>query len=414
MLSLALNLDFYGPVADINKNTSYITKNTKNLSFIYIFNVRGVYTQMKIICQKSDLLNGVNIVLKAVPVKSTMPILECLIIEASDLGIKLIANDMELGIETMVKGTIIENGTVAMNAKIFSEIMRRLPENEVNITTDSAYTTEIICEKAKFSISGRSGEEFPSLPKIEKENAIILSQFTLKEIIRQTVFSISDNESNKIMTGELFEIKKNELRVISLDGHRISIRKIYMKDSYEDRKVIVPGKTLNEISKILSGEVTSMVNIFFTDKHALFEFDNTVVLTRLIEGEYYRIDQMLSSDYETKVTINKKELQNCIERASLLIRETDKKPIIIDIRNNDFELKINTAIGSMNEQIDITLEGKDIVIGFNPKFLLDALRVIDDESVDIYLINAKAPCFIRDKEQSYIYLILPVNINVMA
>ncbi len=367
---------------------------------------------MKIHCQKADIVNGVNIVLKAVPVKSTMPILECLIIETSEHGIKLIANDMELGIETLVKGTIIEKGTVALNAKVFSEIVRRLPENEVSITTDSSYMTEIICEKAKFSISGRSGEEFPSLPKIEKENAVVLSQFTLKEIIRQTVFSISDNESNKIMTGELFEIKKNELRVISLDGHRISIRKVFMKDSYDDRKVIVPGKTLNEISKILSGEVSSLVNIFFTDKHALFEFDDTVVLTRLVEGEYYRIDQMLSSDYETKVTINKKELQSCIERASLLIRETDKKPIIIDIKNNNFELKINTAIGSMNEDIDITLEGKDIVIGFNPKFLLDALRVIDDENVDIYLINAKAPCFIRDKEQSYIYLILPVNINV--
>ncbi len=367
---------------------------------------------MKIQCQKADLLNGVNIVLKAVPVKSTMPILECLIIEAGNDYIKLIANDMELGIETLVKGRVIETGTVALNAKIFSEIVRRLPENEISIATDENYITEIICEKAKFSISGRSAEEFPGLPKIEKENPVTLSQFTLKEIIRQTVFSISDNESNKIMTGELFEIKENELRVISLDGHRISIRKIFMKDSYENRKVIVPGKTLNEISKILSGEVSSMVNIFFTEKHALFEFDDTLVLTRLIEGEYYRIDQMLSSDYETKVTINKKEFQSCIERASLLIRETDKKPIILDIRDNNFELKINTAIGSMNEDIDITLEGKDVVIGFNPKFLLDALRVIDDETVDLYLINAKAPCFIRDKDQSYIYLILPVNINV--
>lgn len=383
--------------------------------YIFIsFIVKGDYTHMKIQCQKSDLLNGVNIVLKAVPVKSTMPILECLIIEATEQTIKLIANDMELGIETLVKGTIHETGSVALNAKIFSEIIRRLPENDVYITTDHNYMTEIVCEKAKFSISGRSGEEFPYLPNIEKDNPVVLSQFTLKEVIRQTVFSISDNESNKIMTGELFEIKNNELRVISLDGHRISIRKILMKDSYEDRKVIIPGKTLNEISKILSGEVSSLVNIFFTDKHALFEFDDSVVLTRLIEGEYYRIDQMLSSDYETKVTINKKEIQNCIERASLLIRETDKKPIILDISNNNFELKINTAIGSMNEEIDITLEGKDIIIGFNPKFLLDALRVIDDETVDIYLINAKAPCFIRNQDQSYIYLILPVNINVTA
>lgn len=369
---------------------------------------------MKIKCQKSDLLNSVNIVLKAVPAKTTMPILECLIIEASDLGIKLTANDMELGIETMVKGNMIEKGMVALNAKVFSEIVRRLQENEVSISTDENYVTEIICEKAKFSIVGRSGEEFPFLPEIEKENPLVLSQFTLKEVIRQTVFSISDNESNKIMTGELFEIKKNELRVISLDGHRISIRKIILKDEYEDRKVIIPGKTLNEISKILSGDISSMVNIYFTDKHALFEFDDTIVVTRLIEGEYYRIDQMLSSDYETKVKINKKELLSCIERASLLIRETDKKPIIIRINDNNFELNINTAIGSMKEDIDIELEGKDIVIGFNPKYLMDALRVIDDETVDIYLINPKAPCFIRDKEQTYIYLILPVNINVAS
>lgn len=369
---------------------------------------------MKIKCQKSDLLNSVNIVLKAVPAKSTMPILECLIIEASNIGIKLIANDMEIGIETIVKGDIINEGVVALNAKVFSEIIRRLPENEVSITTFDNYVTEIICEKAKFSIVGRSGEEFPALPEIEKEKPLSLSQYTLKEVIRQTVFSISDNESNKIMTGELFDIKKDELRVISLDGHRISIRKILMKEEYEDRKVIIPGKTLNEISKILSGEASSLVNIFFTDKHALFEFDQTVVVTRLIEGEYYRIDQMLSSDYETKVSINKKELLSCIERASLLIRETEKKPIVISIEEGNFELNINTAIGSMKEDIDIKLEGKDIVIGFNPKFLMDALRVIDDETVDIYLINPKAPCFIRDKEQTYIYLILPVNIHVKA
>jgi len=369
---------------------------------------------MKIKCQKADLLNSVNIVLKAVPAKTTMPILECLIIEAGDQGIKMIANDMELGIETMVKGNIIEKGMVALNAKVFSEIVRRLPENEVSISTDENYVTEIICEKAKFSIVGRSGEEFPSLPEIEKEYPLTLSQFTLKEVIRQTVFSISDNESNRIMTGELFEIKKNELRVISLDGHRISIRKIVLKEEYEERKVIIPGKTLNEISKILSGETSSLVNIYFTDKHALFEFDDTLVVTRLIEGEYYRIDQMLSSDYETKVKINKKELLSCIERASLLIRETDKKPIILRISDNNFELNINTSIGSMKEDIDIEMEGKEIVIGFNPKYLMDALRVIDDETVDIYLINSKAPCFIRDKDQTYIYLILPVNINVAS
>ena len=214
------------------------------------------------------------------------------------------------------------------------------------------------------------------------------------------------------MTGELFEVRNNELRVVSLDGHRISIRNISLKHEFEDIKVIIPGKTLNEISKILSGDATSIVKIYFTDKHALFEFDHTLVVTRLIEGEYYRIDQMLSSDYESKITINKQELLNCIERASLLIRETEKKPIIIQVEGDNLQLRTNTTIGSMKEDINITLEGKDIIIGFNPRFLLDALRVIDDESVDIYLINAKSPCFIRDEKESYIYLILPVNINI--
>lgn len=366
---------------------------------------------MKILCQKSELLNSVNIVLKAVSTKSTMPILECLIIEVISDRIKLISNDMELGIETLVKGQIMEEGTIAINAKVFSEIIRKLPDNEVTVETDSNYTATITCEKAKFNIAGKTGEEFPFLPKIEKNNSITLSQFTLKEIIRQTVFSISDNESNKIMTGELFEIKGDELKVVSLDGHRISIRKVKLKEVYDETKVIVPGKTLNEISKILSGEITDEARLFFTDKHIVFEFDDTVVLSRLIEGEYYKIDQMLSNDYETKITINKKELFNCIDRATLLVKDSDKKPIIINITDNNIELKINSSIGSMNEEIDIKKEGKDILIGFNPKFLIDALKVIDDEEIDIYLFNPKAPCFIKDKEETYIYLILPVNFN---
>ena len=143
----------------------------------------------------------------------------------------------------------------------------------------------------------------------------------------------------------------------------------------------------------------------------MFEFDKTTVLSRLIEGEFYKIDQMLSNDYETKVTINKKEFLSCIDRATLLVKESEKKPIIVNITDSDLELKINSSIGSMNENIDIRKEGKDILIGFNPKFLIDALRVIDDEEVDMYLFNPKAPCFIRDKEENYVYLILPVNFS---
>jgi DNA polymerase-3 subunit beta len=216
------------------------------------------------------------------------------------------------------------------------------------------------------------------------------------------------------MTGELFQVTGNQLKVVSLDGHRISIRNIELKDTYRDIKVIVPGKTLNEISKILGGDNEKEVLIFFSTNHILFEFDHTIVVSRLIEGDYFRIDQMLSSDYETKVSVNKKELLDCLDRATILVRENDKKPLIINIEDQEMELRMNSSFGSMNAQVPTHKTGSDIMIGFNPKFLIDALRIIDDEEVTIYMLNPKSPCFIRDEEGKYIYLILPVNFNAAS
>lgn len=366
---------------------------------------------MKLICSKASLLKGVSIVSKAVPSRTTMPILNCILIDASANEIKLTANDMELGIETVIEGEIVERGIIALDAKFFSEIVRKLPDNDVVIESDDTFQTTITCEKAKFNIVGKSGEDFSHLPYIEKNESISISQFTLKDVVRQTIFSIADNDTNKLMTGELFEINENRLRVVSLDGHRISIRNIELKESYSPLKVVVPGKTLQEISKILTGEAEDMVDIFFADNHILFEFDETKVVSRLIEGEYFHIDQMLSSDYDTKVKINKREFLNCIDRATLLIREGDKKPIILNIQDGSLQLKINSFVGSMNEEIEIEKEGKDLLIGFNPKFFIDALRVIDDEEVTLYMVNPKAPCFIKDDAGTYVYLILPVNFN---
>lgn len=368
---------------------------------------------MKIICSKNDLLKSINISMKAVPSKTTMPILECVLIDASSDIIKFTTNDMELGIETIVNGKVCDRGVIAIDAKMFYEIIRKLPDNEVTITADDNYNVTIVCEKAKFSIGGKPGDDFSNLPYIEREDCVTISQFTLKEIVRQTIFSTAPNDNNKLMTGELIDISGDTLKIVALDGHRIAIRKIQLKENYSDRKVVVPGKTLSEISKILSGEVDDMVNMFFTKNHIVFEFDDTVVVSRLIEGQYFRVDQMLSSDYETKVKVNKKELLDCIDRTTLFVKEGDKKPIIINILDGYMNLNIDSQIGSMNEDVDIEKEGKDILIGFNPKFLIDALKVIDDEEVYMYLMNPKAPCFIRDEKDSYTYLILPVNFNAV-
>ena len=367
---------------------------------------------MHIICDKSKLIEGMNIVMKAIPGKTTMMILECVVIEVKDNQIKLIANDLQLGIETLIDGEIKQEGSVAVGAKVFFEIIRKLPSDNVSITVDEDYHMNISCGKAKFNIMAKATDEFPYLPNIVKDKNVNISQFTLKDIIRQTVFSISDNENAKVMTGELFEIHDSELKVVSLDGHRISIRKVKLNQSYDDVSVIIPGKTLIEISKIINGGMDDEVSIFFTDKHVLFEFEDTIVLSRLIEGEYYKIDKMLSTDYETKVTVNKREMLECIDRSTLLLKESDKKPVIIDVQDDYMKFAINSAIGSMDEDIDASKEGKDILIGFNPRFLMDALRVIDEDEITMYMINPKAPCFIRDQEETYIYLILPVNFNV--
>jgi DNA polymerase-3 subunit beta len=366
---------------------------------------------MKIVCKKNDILESINISLRAIPAKTTMPILGCIVIRANSNNIKFITNDMEMAIETIVKGRVIEDGSIAIDAKKFSDIVRKITDEEITIETNEYYMATIRYGNNEASFNCLSDEEFPDLPTVEKQNAIRISQFSLKEIILQTVFSISDNESQKIMTGELFEIEGDKLTVVALDGHRIAIRKITLNDEYKLTKVIIPGKTLLEITKILSGEVKDEINIYFTKNHVLFELENTIILSRLIDGEYYKINQMLSGDYDTKLKVNRRSFAESIDRSTLFIKETDKKPIILDIRDFTMNIKVNSQQGAINENLSVNKEGNDIMIGFNPKFLLDVIRVIDDEEITIYMTNAKAPCFIKNEDESYIYLILPINFN---
>lgn len=364
---------------------------------------------MKIVSTKADLLKSVNISIRAVPSRTTMPILNCILVEASDTDIRFTTNDMDMGIETHVKGEVLDKGIVAIDARMFSDIVRKLPEEKVTIESDGNDTVLITCGKAKFEIAGKSGEDFSYLPSVEREEEITISQFTLKNVIQQTIFSIASNENNKIMTGELFEIKGDTLRVVSLDGHRISIRRVSLKEEGGVKKVIVPGKTLAEISKILSGEIDDMVRIFFGRNHLVFEMEGTRVVSRLIEGEYFNVDQMISSDYETKVTVDRQMLLSCIDRATLFVKEGDKKPIIVDIEEQGMRLSIDSPLGSMDEELPVEKEGRDLSIGFNPRFMIDALRVIEDDTITLYLVNAKAPCFIKDENLTYTYLILPIN-----
>lgn len=365
---------------------------------------------MKISCSQSALLNSVNVVSKAVPSKTTMPILECILLKTENGVMKLTASNMDLGIESIVSdGAIEEEGYVALDAKLFSDVVRNLPSETVFLESDDQFHTVIRCGKAEYKIIGKSGQDFPKLPIVKIDEPIVLSQLSLKNIIQQTSFAAAINEANKMMTGVYLEVHGNQMKMVALDGHRISIRVIELKQSYPDHKVVIPGKSLNEINKNLSSEMNDEAQIFFTENQMIVDIENTTMVVRLIEGEYFNYEQMITDQFNTKIVVNRRDLMESINRATLLVKEGEKKPVIVNITDDMIELMGNSAVGSMKEDIQVLKEGKDLMIGFNPRFLMDALRVIDDDEISLYLMNAKSPVFIKNDDETYNYIILPVN-----
>ena len=367
---------------------------------------------MKLVCSKSNLLNGVQIVSKAVSNKTTMSILECIMVDATKGIITLTANDMDLGIETIIEGQIVEKGSIALDAKIFLEIVRKLPDSDITIETDSSYKTTITCEKAKFNIIGKSGEDFSYLPVVEKQDSIILSQFTLKEVVRQTIFSISDNDNNKLMTGELFEINGDELKVVSLDGHRISIRKIQLKESYEPKKVVVPGKTLNEVSKILPGGAENDVTISFTPKHIVFEFENTTVVSRLIEGQFPDYRRVIPPKFALTSKVNIKELAGAVERVALFSTDGDYSIIKMSVAADEITITSSSPdVGTGLEVVSCQTIGDPLNVAFNAKYILDILKNLEAEEAVLSMNTSLSPvCVTCADEPDYTYIVTPVRV----
>ena len=374
---------------------------------------------MKISCSKSALLSGIQTVIRALPAKSTMSIMECILINTNGGKITLTVNNLDLGIETIIEGNIESSGVVALDAKHFSDVIRKMPDSDsdIIIETDDNLTASFKCEQSDQNMPGRSDDEFPYLPDLEKSDSIVISQLSLRELIRKTSFSIADisedTPGQQTMRGELMEIKDNNIRMCSLDGHRISMCNMELRESYPYKKVIVPGKSLKELAKIIGGGAEDDVEIFFNPNHISFEYDNTKVVSRIIEGNFFDVNKMLVGDYETKVKINKKKLNECLDRSTIYVREGDKKPIILDIKDDSISIKINSAIGNMNENVPASKSGKDMIIGFNPRFVIDALNVIDDEEIELDFVNSKAPCFIKKEDMSYVYVVLPITLSAV-
>lgn len=369
---------------------------------------------MKLSFEKEKLLSALNIVTKAIPTRTTNPILECVLFEADRDGIHLTANDSEFGIETIVEGSASGEGKVAVDAKLCLEIVRKLEGGEfpVTIESDDSFTVTIASGEAVFRIPGRDGEEFSYLPDMEKDRYVSMSQFTLKEAVRRTIFAAALNDSNKMMGGLYLEVQGITARFVALDGHRIAIQNVELREDYGSAKAILPGRTISEISKLMTDDNEKEVVIFFSENQVMFEFDRTTIVTRVIDGEYFNVNRMISKNYETRVTVSRQKFLSDVERAVILIRESDHKPIIFDIKENVINITAKSAFGSLNSRIACEQEGKEIMIAFNPRYIADALRNINDENAVMHMTNARAPMYLCDEKESYFYLILPVNFIV--
>lgn len=363
---------------------------------------------MNFSCNKQDLLEAINTVQKAVMTKATLPILEGIYIEADDC-LKLVGNCFDMGIEYYVNADIKEKGSIVINSRMFSDIIRGLPDSEVFIHQKDNYVVVIECNNSYYEIKGLSAEGYPMLPEIEEKDKITVQQSALKDMIRKTIYAISNDEKNKILTGSLLEVGDGEITMVSLDGYRLALAKTVVKEDVSF-KAIIPGKNLGEIYKILE-QTDDKVSITLSTNQALFEFENCRIISKLIDGEYMNYRSFIPEKFETQVEVNVKEFTKSIERASLIMSEDNKYPVKIVVEEDSMLITSSTKLGISKEQMEVNTNGSNITIGFNPRFLLDSFRVIDDEKVEIYFSSPVGPCVVKPIENDkFTFMILPVRI----
>ncbi len=371
---------------------------------------------MKFICEKANLLKAINSVVRGVSSKTTMPILEGILIQTNDKEVKFTTYDLELGIEYVIDCEVIEQGSTVVTASVFSEIIRKLPDTDISITIDDKDLLVIECEGSLYKLATMNPVEFPELPKIDEENWIELEQNTLKDMIRKTIFAVSTESHRPIFTGCLFEIKQNKINVVAVDGYRLGWKIKTLDSQVNDFKVVIPGKTLNEVNKIISDSFDK-VKISVSKNQALFDMDNCKIVTRLLEGEFLEYEKVIPKTWETRIRVNKKELQECFERVSLIsmssIEKERKYPVRVSVEIGKIVISCKNQAGDAKEEIFLTTEGKNLEVGFNPKYFLDALKAIDDEEIYVEFGSSLSPSIIKSIEdtEDYIYMILPIRIQ---
>lgn len=379
----------------------------------FIFALEGI---MKFTCSQQTLAKALNTVSKAVSTRTTLPILKGILLEAkADGTLILTASDLEISIQKKVEAEVQQEGSVVVISKLFGDIIRKLPNEDISIEETEDNNILIKTNSSEFTVMSLPVEEFPKIG--EKENnskPLVFDREIFKDMVRKTAFAASIDESKGILVGILTEINEDAVNMVSLDGFRLALAKEIM-NSAEESKFIISAKIMNEISKIVSDDDTdSDINIFLGDKKAVFNIGNTEVVLRLMEGEFIKYRDIIPSDGTINVKVGKEILLESIERASLLAKEGKNNLIKMTIKNDLLTVTSRSEEGNVKEQIVMEKIGDDLEIGFNSKFVIDVLKVIDDEEISMVFKTGTSPCVVRPVEgDAYEYLILPVRIPTM-
>lgn len=371
---------------------------------------------MKIICEKEKLMVGLNTVSRSSVGRTTNPAYDGILLSAKEKVLTLTTNDSEIGMECNLENiTIEEEGKVLIDCKMFCDIIRKLPNETIIIHVNENNLLVIECEGSIYKLSTLNQAEFLPLPTINVDKSIKVSSKVLKDAIKKTSFAISTEENRPVFTGELFEVKENKLNIVAVDGFRLALRKVMTIEASEDFSAIIPGKYLSEIVKNIQDTEDSL-KIGISKNQALFELPTCTIVTRILDGEFLNYNNVIPKDRETRIRVNKTSLQNAIERASIFsitASEKEKKyPIKMYITLGSAIISCSSQVGDAKEEVITTTEGKELEIGFNPKYMVDALKAIDEEEVYLDFGSNISPCIMRSTvDDKYTYMVLPIRLK---
>lgn len=365
---------------------------------------------MKFTVNKSDITEAVSNIQRAVSTKTSIPALEGILLSATETGLELCAYDLELGITTVIPAFVMEPGKAVLSAKLFSDIVRRTPAETVTVSVDEKNMATLESGYSRFSIIGIPAEEFPELPKLSDSTQISLPGALLKSMIRQTLFAIAESDAKPIHQGSLFSLENGILDVVSVDGYRLAVRREPV-DFSEDLSFVVPGKTLSELLKLIK-DSEEPVEISAGWRHILFKIDNYTVISSLLEGEFLNYKAAIPPESQTEVVLKTREAIDSVERVSLLITDRLKSPIRCLFDNNEVKLNCTTSMGRASDQLDVEMTGQSVEIGFNNRYLLEALRNTECDEVKVQLGGPLSPMKVVPKEgDSFLFLVLPVRLK---